>query len=295
MLLILTNSEDATADYLVSIFSRDAVSFCRFDTDKTLSETSFRFAVEGPELSIAGERFRPNDFRNVWYRRPERLKHPDASDSPESTFLLDEWSEALEGFLAHIPRQRWMNHPAANVGASHKIEQLTTAGRLGLAVPDTLVTHSPDELRTFFSNHNGRVIVKPLSVGYLERKDPEQDSLIYTNVVTANQLDTLSDLPSCPTLFQEYIDKLHDVRITVVDSELHAVSLRAADSDGQQLCDIRRNNMEGVAYERIGLPPPVEHGIKTIVGHYGLRFAAIDMVVSREGKWLFLEVNPNGQ
>ncbi|MEJ1729693.1 hypothetical protein SMA90_25505, partial [Escherichia coli] len=63
---------------------------------------------------------------------PERLKDARFDSSPEGRYLLNEWAEALEGFFAHIPRPRWMNHPAANAQASHKLEQLTTAQSLGL-------------------------------------------------------------------------------------------------------------------------------------------------------------------
>lgn len=108
-------------------------------------------------------------------------------------------------------------------------------------------------------------------------------------------MESLVDLSVCPTLFQEFVEKDYDVRITVVDSELTAVKLVAKETDGKQRCDIRRNNMVDVTHSQIELPAQIASGIWTLMEKYSLRFAAIDMVVSVAGEWLFLEINPNGQ
>ena len=139
------------------------------------------------------------------------------------------------------------------------------------------------------------VIAKPMARGYVERPHDQADSLIYTNRLSKADLEDLDDLPVCPTLFQEYIDKKCDIRITVVDSSLSAVELRAEDRAGSQRCDIRRNNMEDVTYRRTRLPEEVACKVKELMEHYHLRFSAVDMVVGRDGHWYFLEINPNGQ
>lgn len=295
MLLILSNSEDVTADYLASALQRHGVRFHRFDTDTMLGDLTFKYDGYVPVLRVARESYSPDAFSNVWYRRPERLKHSRLGESPEANIILDEWSEALEGFLAHIEPAKWMNHPSRNVAASHKVEQLTIARGMGLSVPDTLVTQEPGELRAFFAKHEGQIIVKPMANGYIERGDGELDSLIYTNSVPQEYLSGLEDLRTCPTLFQQQIRKASDVRITVVDKDIHAVELLAAEKDGSQRCDIRRNNMEDVGYRLIELPISVENRVRAITDHYSLRFAAIDMAVTSNGEWVFFEVNPNGQ
>ena len=295
MLLVLTNSRDATADYLISILATSTVPLLRFDTDTILDTARFAYRSGEPILRCGKRRYAPCDFSNVWYRRPERLKSEQFDDSPEGSCALDECTEAYEGFLAHIPSWKWMNHPAADARASHKIEQLTTARTLGFRVPDTLVTQEDAELRRFVQEHDGRIIVKPMASGLVERGTNETDSLIYTNPLRLGDLDDLGDLASCPTLFQEYVDKQCDVRVTVVGTRIHAVELRAADADGAQRCDIRRNNMEDVAYREIVPPRDVAELIQRLMKHYNLRFAAIDMAVAASGEWYFLEVNPNGQ
>ncbi|MBY0585643.1 hypothetical protein K2X85_00595 [bacterium] len=295
MLLILSNSEDVTADYLASVLARSDIEFVRLDTDTVLQRATFAYEAGSPMLCVDGVWYPPSRFSNVWYRRPERLKHPQIDNSPEGRLVLDEWAEALEGFLAIIEEPKWINHPSRNVRASHKIEQLTRAASLGLTVPDTLVTQEPDRLSAFFARHAGRVIVKPMASGYVERPEGERDSLIYTNRVSDAHLADLDDLRGCPTMFQRFIDKQCDVRITIVDGRHHAVGLTAQEPDGSQRCDIRRNNMDDVIYQPVALTDEVRLRLESLVASYGLRFAAIDMAVTTDGEWVFFEVNPNGQ
>jgi hypothetical protein len=295
MLLVLTNSEDATADYLLSRLIEASVPFVRIDTDAVLKRIGLSYQPGKPSLRIDDRWYEPTDFSSVWYRRPERLVSEQMPDSPERSSVLDEWSESLEGFFAHIPMTRWMNYPAANALASRKLEQLTRAQQHGLTIPDTIVTQDAETLRSFFSKHKGEVIVKPMGRAYIKRPDEENDSLIFTNPVRECDLQDLTDLAQCPTLFQQAVRKESDIRITVVDADVHAIELIAKDDDGKQRCDIRRYNMADVAYRVISLPEEVKAGLRRLINYYGLRFAAIDMAVTKDGQWFFFEINPNGQ
>jgi len=295
MLLILSNSQDATTNYLAEQLGKKGVSFIRLDTDTIVTDATFHYQIGIPRLSIAGNQYTPDKFSNVWNRRPERLRYSSVEESPERKLALDEWTEVLEAFLAHIPVNRWMNHPSVNVAASHKLNQLTTAAKIGFVVPKTLVTQDKDRLHQFFDECRGKIITKPMSSGYIKRRDSENDSLIYTNPVPKDALSDLSDLENCPTLFQEFVQKIADVRITIVDQEIHAIELKALESDGSQRCDVRRNNMDDVVYREISLPLKIETTLRTIMRHYGLRFGAIDMATTTNGEWVFFEINPNGQ
>jgi Prokaryotic glutathione synthetase, ATP-grasp domain len=293
MLLVLTNSEDATASFLLQILTEEDIAFYRIDTDSLSAHVRFSYRGLIPRLKLNGVWLGADEVSNIWYRRPERLKDRRFDRSPEGRYTLAEWTECVEGFFAHIPEPKWVNHPARNTLASHKIEQLSTARDLGFAIPDTLVTQSPAEVRSFQKQHEA-IIAKPMANGYIERKRGQRDSLIYTNVVTAKHAADLGDIGVCPTLFQECIPKSYDVRITVVDDHIHAMALFASDN-GQQRCDIRRNNMSDVRYEPLELPRSVKQRVKQLLKRYGLRFAAIDMAVSTTGRWYFFEINPNGQ
>lgn len=294
MLVVLTNSGDETATYLCNRISRDAadLQFVRIDTDRCQSDLSVSYDNGTPAIWSGNTMLRPSDITAIWYRRPSHIEITSSSDQGENVYMAGEWAEALEGFLAHVPREKWINYPACNASASHKIEQLTRARFFGLAVPKTLVTQDPASLLAFSDQLNNDIVVKPLASGLLRRG--EAITLIYTSQVCVEDLAASELVKSCPTLFQERIDKLYDVRVTVVDTKLHATALMPKDSNRPPL-DIRRDNMQGVDYRAITLPPDLIHTLIDLVISYQLRFAAIDLAISTDGKWVFFELNPNGQ
>ena len=295
MLLVITHSKDATADYLCGIIAERGLPFVRFDTDQNLSDIKISYAEGCPRLMMRDATYAVGAFRHVWLRRPKPLEVHIGGDASEQAQAQKEWSEALEGFFAHIPFDAWMNHPSRNVTASHKMEQLTRASRFGLAIPDTLVTQHPEQLLAFWEQCDGEVVTKPLAEGYLYREGEAADTTIYTRQVQPYHLDHIDTLVHCPTLFQQRIEKQTDVRICIVDDEVHAVAMEATDDGTAQRLDIRRHNMVDVSYSDIALPENVGAALKKLIRSYELRFAAIDVTVDRHGTWIFFEINPNGQ
>jgi glutathione synthase/RimK-type ligase-like ATP-grasp enzyme len=48
-------------------------------------------------------------------------------------------------------------------------------------------------------------------------------------------------------------------------------------------------------HERMSLPPHIEQKCQSIVQHFGLKYSSMDIVKDRQGRFIFLELNPNGQ
>lgn len=295
MLLIITNSRDSTADYLCSRLAKSNITYLRFDSDTDLQSLKIIYESSGPRMKCEDCIFHPGDFDHVWFRRPHPINPTIDGDDAEVKHTREEWSEAIEGFFAHIPIDFWMNHPSRNACASHKMEQLTRARKHDLIVPDTIVTQSPERLREFWLQCGKNVITKPLASGYLERKEESEDSLIYTNQVTEKHIDDLNYLEFCPTIFQKMVQKELDVRVCIVDSNIHAVGLNAIRKGSHQRLDIRRNNMMDVSYTQVDIPTEISKKLSDLVNSYGLRFAAVDMAIDQEKNWVFFEINPNGQ
>jgi hypothetical protein len=289
VLLVLTNSADHTADYLLGKLTTEYV---RLDTDKLHEHTIITYD-QRPLIHTPDRTYTPDLITTIWYRRPTPLRVTVSDDAAENRHASNEWGAALEGFLAHVPVDRWMNHPTNNAAASAKIEQLTRATRLGLAVPDTIVTQDPERARDFITRHE-RVITKPLSDGYVERPSGT-DTLIYTSAITDDALMHLHLVARAPTLLQARVNKTRDVRITIIDDKAYAVAIHRPDARGEQAVDVRADDMAGAAYEHVTMPRGIENALQELVTSYHLRFAAIDMSIDNDGRWWFFELNPNGQ
>jgi len=114
MLFILTNSQDVTASYLVPVLEKSGIPFVRFDTDLVLRTAALEFDVGRPKLRLNGCWYEPSQITHIWYRRPEEFKREGFDDTPEAKYARGEWAEFFENFFAHVPKERWMNHPSAN-------------------------------------------------------------------------------------------------------------------------------------------------------------------------------------
>ncbi len=59
--------------------------------------------------------------------------------------------------------------------------------------------------------------------------------------------------------------------------------------------DWRRGETARLRHELHVLPPAVEVQCVTLVRALGLAFGAIDLILTPDGEYVFLEINPNGQ
>jgi hypothetical protein len=295
MLLIISNKKDETTNYLCRRLEYAKFDFFRFDTDSQITSLRIGFEKEFPFIENKSRKFLPSDFNCVWFRRPTQIHLKLTPKKSENLQISHEWTEAFENFFSFISPHKWINYPAFNSLAQHKLEQLSRAKKFGLTIPDTVLTMAPQVLKKFWKRNNGEIIVKPLASGYLEGKNKTHDASIYTNKVKLIDLKKANLLENCPTLFQNLISKDLDVRLTIIDRYVDAVGLKYREADGSQRVDIRRNNMVDVEYSKIVVPPMIRKKILDLMKSYNLRFSAIDMVIDKFGKWYFLEINPNGQ
>ncbi|MEM8610774.1 MAG: MvdC/MvdD family ATP grasp protein [Cyanobacteria bacterium P01_H01_bin.105] len=294
----MSNSLDVTADYVCNRLHRNQLQYSRLNTDQLIEKVKLRYKSNVFSCIVNHQALELGNITCVWYRRPQSLKLPSnlPFEEGEQAHTLSEWNAAIEGFLAHIPIKLWINHPSNNALAISKLEQLSRANRLGLKVPETLVTQSFEEIMQFWRDCQGELIIKPISHGYIKRSNPEEDTLIFTSQVRLEQITNNKELLSlCPSLFQKKVEKRFDVRINIIDKEVIAVAIYASEQNKLQSIDIRRDNMVDVRYELICLPVAIKNKVLELCHSYELRFAAIDMAFTQESDWIFFEINPNGQ
>jgi glutathione synthase/RimK-type ligase-like ATP-grasp enzyme len=82
-----------------------------------------------------------------------------------------------------------------------------------------------------------------------------------------------------------------DLRVTVVGERVMAAEADAR--GGEYAVDVRFNT--GVTYRPHALPVEVERKLLALVRRMGLEYGAIDLRLTPEGEYVFLEINPAGQ
>jgi len=220
----------------------------------------------------------------VWYRRIRPYEFHD--DLRDNTARLFAWSEANEALLGvwYSLECFWMNPPTADEVAQRKIRQLQVARRVGLSIPDTLVTNQPDAAKEFVGTHGiGQVIRKAF------RNIPQAPR--ETHLLREEDLGLLDTVRHTPVIFQRYVPADLDLRVTVVEDEIFAAAIS---SEARYAADYRPGlgSAKVVPYD---LPVDVQQKLLELMRVFGLKYGAIDLRVTPDGDHVFLEVNPVGE
>lgn len=249
--------------------------------------------IDGPSAHVATDAGTSlADIAAIWWRLKPTTHLPSlgaGADPVSADFVRREWLHAVESLEHLLPHARWINPRQAHRRAQHKPLQLATAAREGFAIPDTLITNDSRRAGAWLDALAGEGVYKPLT--YFMRPP---DHLLFTCAVTASTVtDQRRALRIAPGIFQPRIAKDHELRVTVVGSEVFAVRIESQASPAARL-DWRRGQ-NAVRYERIDLTEDVARQILRLHRALGLIFAAYDLIVTLEGELVFLEANPGGQ
>ncbi|MEV6759465.1 ATP-grasp ribosomal peptide maturase [Streptomyces sp. NPDC051105] len=229
------------------------------------------------------------DITAVYYRTPNAFSLPLTMSGPERRFASAQARSGLGGIITALDC-RWVSHPAAMSRAEYKPLQLATARACGLTIPPTLITNSPDAVRTFVGDVGGRVICKPVASPVLIEDD--QLKTVYTRKVAEDDLADLRGIETTAHLFQAWVDKAHEVRLTIVGHRLFAAEVHA----GSDTAYIDwRSDYASLTYRVAEVPDSVAVGARSYMDRLELRFAAMDFIIGPDGTWTFLEANPCGQ
>lgn len=289
--LVLTSEFDPTADLVIAeLEQRDIVVFrcdtADFPTQLTLTarlDNGWRGALENEYRKVA-----LSDIKAVYYRRPSGFRLPPGMNPAEQKFAEAEARLGFGGVLCAL-NCRWLNHPFRIAEADVKPYQLALAERNGLFTPRTLVTNNAEE-QQLFATLVRNLIYKPLSLG--PASDQGRPVALYTAAVDPSDYGSPA-IRTTAHLFQEYISKSYEVRVTVVAEQHFAVRIDIEGCDTARLdwrIDYRSHR-----YQVVDPPLSVRSQVGSLLAQLGLSFAALDFIVTPDGRWIFLEINPNGQ
>jgi len=253
-----------------------------------ISEGETCFSIADGEVDIA-----LCDITSVYYWHPTpptaEVKGRDASTV---SFIEEEWHWFAHG-LWRLMNCFWMSHPRAVKEASYKPRQLQLALECGFKIPPTLVSNDPQKIARFFTAHSGDVIHKAI-YGSSFAKRGLRKLPIYTQLVPREALRDLASLSQCPVIYQPRIPKRYDIRVTVVGDEVFPAEIHSQESEMSKL-DFRRYDFENTPYKVHELPRAIGDGCRLMMKSFGLNYGAFDFILTPEGEYIFLEVNPSGQ
>ncbi|RAP59539.1 hypothetical protein [Oleiagrimonas sp. MCCC 1A03011] len=237
----------------------------------------------------------PETPRSIWFRRPE-MPEPKQCMEADREFLTIQWKlfqRNLFDLGTKLLDTLWINDPAAAYAAESKLVQLQAAAELGIPFPDMVVTNHAEDVTRLIERW-GQVIYKTF---YPHSWVSRSEGTLYDLGVTL--LDADSELPEasiamCPGIFQRYIEKTEDIRVTVIGDRIFAV--RVLKHAGGAYLDWRQKVLANeTRVEMVQLPATWEDHIRRLMKKLGIVIGCADLVVDQQGDMYFLEINQAGQ
>ncbi|MER6914865.1 ATP-grasp ribosomal peptide maturase [Streptomyces sp. NPDC000594] len=294
--LVLTRDRlDATADLVVAELTGRGFPVVRIDPGDFPESSGLAVRIgpgrDGWEGSWRGQHrdLNLNEVSAVYYRRPSPFRlHPGLS-ADDARWAGAEARAGLGGILASLPCA-WINHPHRNAVADCAPVALATAARSGLTVPPSLITNDPDEARDFVASlPGGRAAYKPVGNSGPSMHEGRAH-VLWTAPVTADRITP--SVAVTAHLFQQWVDKAYEVRLTAVDHTVFAAEIHAG-SDASRI-DFRRD-YDALTYAECEAPEPIRRGVRSLMAALAPRYVAMDFLVDVDGRWYAVDVNPGGQ
>jgi len=295
-ILILTDADDGHLPWVTQQLNARGERHLRLDpasfpADAAATVTYGRDGLARRLVRHPGGVLDLAEVRSVWLRRPGVPGHSVGGRHRE--WAEATWRGVLRGLWDTLDCLWLPGTFAAQQAAGQKVSQLALAARLGFRIPRTVTTSDPQAVLEFYELCGGRIIAKGAVPMELPGRDGEKREP-FTRPVHRRDLIALRSLRHAPVIFQEYVPKRAELRVTVVGERVFAAEIDSQASVRTRH-DWRHYDDQRVRYSVHALPPDVETLCVAVTRALGLCYGAIDLILTPEGEYVFLEINPNGQ
>ena len=298
MILLFTHNQDyynidLVADHLKSMgYDSVRINLDDFPVKWSISESLVGETTD-TIIDVAGHHIIIKDVRAVWIRK---LAYPIIDADLDRQYVegcYREANELLQAFLKNLPTGIAVLDRVEDINRAHnKLYQLHQAKKAGMRVPDTLITNNGEDLKDFFNQQNGNIVMKMMTT--LSATMEGSSFFLYTQKITEADLNDADLLHYCPLTFQEEIEKDHELRVAYVDGKCFIGKIDAKGSK-KGATDWRVSEPGSVSWENGVLPADKQQKLRKFMNNINLKFGAIDYIVTPQGEYVFLEVNPIGE
>ena len=298
-ILIITHTGDnLSVDKVIQCIEEAGGSAVRFDVDlyplQTTLTTTFHDNQWSSLLHTPTGIHRLEDVTAVWYRRSHGLgKGLQQATAPEYLpAMLGEIRHTLMGMLEGLPCFQ-IERFSVYRRLDSKEEQLKKAALNGLLIPATCISNDPGQVKEFISRQRGPVVTKMQSAFAIYHGEEEQ--VLFTTEVTTDGMNNMEALRLCPMMFQEKLEKKLELRVTIVGKTLFAFGIDSQKLDNAKT-DWRKEGRTMINdWQPYELPIPLQERLLAFMDAYGLNYGAIDLILTPDDVYYFLEVNAAGE
>ncbi|HEY8027638.1 MAG TPA: hypothetical protein VIF60_24070 [Burkholderiaceae bacterium] len=251
---------------------------------------------DGPSMSLnIGGSDIAGPFDVIWHRRRGTPLAMPCSHPGDLKVIARESDEFIDNAIDSLDHEHTLHVNPSGPARRARIKtvQLREAKKAGFTIPDTMVGNDYHQVIAFFRKHSGRIIYKAFRPGGWITED-DSAVVLKTAALTESDLQHEDAIRSCPGIFQELVEKAYELRVTVIGRKVLAAAIDSQ-KDGQSI-DWRYDGILGKTPLRATiLPQVIEERCLQLCRNLNLAFGCIDLVVNKNGDYVFLEINEAGQ
>lgn len=284
--LVVSDKYDFTTDFVCIELEKRRVNYLRLNRDEF---HTYKIYLDTKNFDIIVAKNKSqyvisnNELRSIYYRAPIFLREMNQYEhSIEEQLYNEQWMSFVRNLLI-FEEAVWLNNPEKTYKAENKILQLKHAIKVGFNIPYTIVTNEEQELP------DDKYVVKSLDTAFFNIKGKE--GFVYSNIFSNEEIRN-SSLELAPVTIQEYINPKIDIRVTVVGKDVFATSIT---NEGKGVDIDWRMVKDDVIFTTVSLPTDIKNKCIKLVEILGLKFGAIDLLMTDKDEYIFLEINPTGE
>ncbi|MFN4362849.1 MvdC/MvdD family ATP grasp protein [Chryseobacterium hispalense] len=290
MILCITHSRDFyNIDLFFDYLTAKGIPYFRLNSDKLNHDQKISISQNSFELTDeSGKTIKAEDVKAVWHRKSWMIDIPEELDDAYRKIFLKEYSTLRYNLFTMLENVPWIN-PFENENRidGNKMLQLNIAQKNGLIIPETLFSNDAEAITGFFHTYgNGKMVAKLHGV---ISKSMGGENFLSTNIIDENSIQDIADIEYCPMIFQPYIEKQYELRIVYLDGEFFTGKINNSENaDWRIACG-------NYFWSEYHLPENIKTSLTAMMKEMGLYMGAIDMILGKDRKYYFLEVNPQGE
>lgn len=297
MTLIFSIHGDRSTNDIIDWIDYLGGSWCRINNDNWQYNVCLTLDDDHNKVTLKHPEIKADDITTIWNRRFSDKDQPGLFNIAKYDFkkglnrlLFRESKQLTTGLHALLHEKSQLS--SINTASPNKIEILLLAKKAGLSIPATCITSSRQEMQAFINKYKN-AITKNISEAEIFKHE-DYSYMQYTKQVGEDLLNEYNEkMYAC--LLQEMIEKEIELRVFYLHGQCYSMAI-FSHLDEQTAVDFRNYNKEtpnrNVPYK---LPVEIEEKIKVFMDLANLDTGSLDIIKAKDGRYVFLEVNPVGQ
>ena len=296
-IVIPTFAQDVHAYVVAEALERIGMRHWLWHSSEINSEQNVTIEFGTPEqllVSQQGETFSLSldDVLCLWNRRIREINAPSHLEEEDSKLALANAVKYRDNILSLLNAAgRAVNDVHLAKRAENKALQLHYARRAGLLIPETAMSNDRGYVSDLIAHNKNGTIAKSFAAGSWA----EDGTLLlnFSALVKQGDLPAEPIMRADPMIFQGYVDKQYEVRITWFGT--HPVAVKLVHQSLRETQVDWRADAADIKPEIIDIPEDIRLKCLSLMKEMGLAFSCMDFIVTNSKEWVFLEMNQMGQ